>query len=182
MFFVVIPAVGLFTLGTLVLIIWIIRRAIHVAPPATALLITGPGRPGRGGPMIVRGGRYLQKPLIELVDTLDLRPLEIQVLVQGNERESTGISGQVSVLVRIAGYEPGINRAARLLLGLPRAEVARIAEQVLQHHLTCLLLHLSPEQVLEDNIKFGEQLIDEAEHDLGRLGLEIDTVSVDLRR
>jgi flotillin len=179
MFFVVLPAVGLFTLGTLVAIVWLVKRAINIAPPDTALVITGPARPGRGGPTFVRGGRFLQKPLIELVDTLDLRPLEVQVLVPGEHVE---ISGHLTAVVKIASTEPGIGRAARLLLGLPRAEVARIAEQVLQHHLTCLLHSLAPVEVLEDQIAFREKLIDEAEHDLDRLGLVIDTVTGDLRR
>jgi flotillin len=178
MFFVMLPAVGLFTLGTLALIIWLAKRAIHVVPPDTALVITGPIRSGRG-PTFVRGGRFLQKPLIELVDTLDLRPLEVQVLVPGEHVE---ISGYLTAVVKIAGTAPVIGRAARLLLGLPRAEVARIAEQVLQHNLTCLLLQYSPEEVLEDQIAFREKLIDEAEHDLDRLGLVIDTVTGDLRR
>lgn len=121
----------------------------------------------------------MQKPLIELVDTLDLRLLEVLVLVPG---EHAGITGHLTAMVKIASTEPLIGRAARLLLGLPRAEVARIAEQVLQHHLTCLILQLSPEEVLADQIAFREKLIDEAEHDLDRLGLVIDTVTGDLRR
>jgi len=118
---VVIPA-GLCALGALVLVIWIVKRAVHVVPPTAALVVTGPLR--RAGrrlvPRIVRGGRFLQKPLVELVDTLDLRPLEVQVLVP---RNTGGLSGELTVIVKIAGEEPLISRAARLLLGKSRAEL-----------------------------------------------------------
>lgn len=176
---VVIPA-GLCALGTLVLVIWLVRRAVHVVSPSTALVISGPQRRAgrRIGPVIVRGGRYLQKPLIELVDTLDLRPLEVQVLVQGESR----LSGQLTAIVKIAGEEPLISRAARLLLGLSRAEIACITRQVLRHHLTCILLRRSPEAVLADPEALKQELLEEVDHELNSLGLVIDTVNVDLRR
>jgi uncharacterized membrane protein YqiK len=181
MIHVVIPA-GLCALGALVLVIWFVKRAVHVMPPAAALVVTGPfvaGPRGRRGPVIVRGGRYLQKPLIELVDTLDLRPLEVKVPVPGDQG---GLSGQLTAVVKIAGQQPLIDRAARLLLGVSRAEISRITGQVLQFHATAILLRRSPEEVLADPRAFEQQLLEEVDDELNGLGLLIDTVTVDLRR
>ena len=80
--------------------------------------------------------------------------------------------------IKIASYEPVLGAAVERLLGKPREELVRMAKDVLEGNLRGVLSRLTPEEVNEDKIAFAEKLLEEAEHDLGRLGLLLDTMKI----
>src|SRR5262245_64093878 len=53
-----------------------------------------------------------------------------------------------------------------------------IAKDTLEGNLRGVLATLTPEELNEDKIKFAQSLLDEAEDDLRRLGLELDTLKI----
>ena len=53
-----------------------------------------------------------------------------------------------------------------------------VAKETLEGNLRGVLATLTPEEVNEDKIKFAQSLLTEAEDDLRRLGLELDTLKI----
>jgi flotillin len=53
-----------------------------------------------------------------------------------------------------------------------------VAKDTLEGNLRGVLSQLTPEQVNEDKLRFAEKLLEEAEHDLSRLGLTLDTLKI----
>jgi len=134
----------------------LVKRLLQRAGANEVLVVTGPRRP-----------RYLtshlQVPLLELVDRLDLRPLEVSVPLPDAR-------GRVVARAKIAAYELSFEKAARLLLDLPRSEQSRIVE--------CVLLVAAQEVLpqVEDDEVAVHKIIEEAEPELARLGLALDSV------
>ncbi|MCY7390270.1 MAG: flotillin family protein, partial [Leptolyngbyaceae cyanobacterium CAN_BIN12] len=63
-------------------------------------------------------------------------------------------------------------------LGKSRAEIEQMAKETLEGNLRGVLASLTPEQVNEDKIAFARSLLDEAEDDLEKLGLVLDTLQI----
>ena len=80
--------------------------------------------------------------------------------------------------VKVAGDEPLLNNAVERFLGKSRPEIMRIAKETLEGNLRGVLAQLTPEQVNEDKTRFAQTLIEEAEHDMNRMGLVLDTLKI----
>src|SRR4029453_5035719 len=63
-------------------------------------------------------------------------------------------------------------------LGKPRQELMRIAKETLEGNLRGVLAQLTPEEVNQDKTRFAHSLLEEAEHDLNRMGLVLDTLKI----
>ena len=59
-----------------------------------------------------------------------------------------------------------------------RSEVLEVAKNTLEGHLRAVVASLTPEEVNEDRLKFSERLSHEAETDLNKLGLHLDTFNI----
>jgi flotillin len=80
--------------------------------------------------------------------------------------------------IKIAGEEPTIHNAIERLLGKSRQEIEKLAQETLEGNLRGVLASLTPEQVNEDKIAFAKSLLEEAEDDLEKLGLVLDTLQI----
>ncbi|NES70016.1 MAG: flotillin family protein, partial [Okeania sp. SIO2D1] len=80
--------------------------------------------------------------------------------------------------IKIAGEEPTIHNAIERLLGKTRQEIEKLAQETLEGNLRGVLASLTPEQVNEDKIAFAKSLLEEAEDDLEKLGLVLDTLQI----
>lgn len=181
----------LFMIGTLLGVIAVAffaalavaRNLIHICGPNEVLVFSGgsstdpKGRPR--GFRIVKGGRGFRVPLIETVDRLDLTNMVIDVTVS-NAYSKGGIPLTVQGVanVKIAGHDPALSNAIERFLGKDRREIIKIAKDTLEGNLRGVLSQLTPEEVNEDKITFAEKLLDEAEADLGKLGLVLDTLKI----
>ena len=63
-------------------------------------------------------------------------------------------------------------------MGRGRGEISRVAKETLEGHLRGVLATMTPEEVNEDRLKFATRLTEEAENDLQKLGLHLDTLKV----
>ncbi len=155
---------------------------LYICEPNEVLIFSGRRRrtqAGVKGYRIIRGGRGWRVPLIERVDRLDLTNMIIEVEVKGAySKGGIPLNVQGVANLKIAGHEPVLGAAVERLLGKPREQIVQMAKDVLEGNLRGVLSRLTPEEVNEDKLAFAEKLLEEAEHDLGRLGLLLDTMKI----
>ncbi len=160
----------------------IIKNVLYVCGPNEAIVFSGRRHQDNGeevGFRIIKGGRGYRVPLLEKVDHVDLTNMIIEVAVT-NAYSKGGIPLTVQGVanLKIAGHAPLINNAIQRFLGMQRAEIMKIAKDTLEGSLRGVLSQLTPEEVNEDKITFAEKLLKEAETDLSRLGLVLDTLKI----
>jgi flotillin len=172
--------VALFGLAISVLL----ARFLYICQPNEVLVFSGGQKASAGagrkvGYRIIKGGRAVRVPLLETVDSMDLTNMPIEVGVQGAYSKG-GIPVNVHGIanVKIAGEQPVLDNAIERLLGVDRAHVMQMAKDILEGNLRGVLATLTPEELNQDKIKFAQSLLVEAEDDLRRLGLELDTLKI----
>ena len=163
-------------------ITFMLKNLIYVCGPNEVLVFSGTGdTQGRvkKGYRVIRGGRGTRIPLFETVDRLDLTNMIIDVAVT-NAYAKGGIPLTVSGVanIKIASQSPALDNAIERFTGKSRAEIIRIAKETLEGNLRGVLSQLTPEEVNEDKTRFAEKLLDEADHDLNKLGLILDTLKI----
>jgi flotillin len=162
----------------------VLARFLYICQPNEVLIFSGGQRAGTGagrkvGYRIIKGGRAVRIPLLETVDSMDLTNMPIEVGVQGAYSKG-GIPVNVHGIanVKIAGEQPVLDNAIERLLGVDRARIMQMAKDTLEGNLRGVLATLTPEELNQDKIKFAQSLLAEAEDDLRRLGLELDTLKI----
>ncbi len=181
----------LFVLGITALIVllflsFMVRKLLYVSAPNEALIFSGGTHPALGagargerGYRVVRGGRALRVPLFERVDSIDLSNLSIDIEVKGAYSKG-GIPLNVHGVanVKLPGEEPLLNNAIERFLGRTPPEISRIAKETLEGNVRGVLAQLSPEEVNADKTRFAQTLLEEAEHDMNRMGLVLDNLKI----
>jgi len=80
--------------------------------------------------------------------------------------------------VKISSKTDQLANAIERFLGMSREQIMAIARETLEGNLRGVLSTLTPEEVNQDREKFAGELVHEADHDLARLGLELDTLKI----
>ena len=178
----VLIVLGLAALVVFVTLSQIVKKLLYVSAPNEALIFSGRVRQAGNkevGYRVVRGGRALRMPLFELVDSVDLTNIAIDIEVHGAYSKG-GIPLNVHGVanIKLPGEEPLLNNAIERFLGKPRQELMRIAKETLEGNLRGVLAQLTPEEVNQDKTRFAHTLLEEAEHDLNRMGLVLDTLKI----
>jgi flotillin len=160
----------------------VLTRFLYICQPNEVLVFSGGKRARLGrkvGYRIIKGGRAVRIPLLETVDSMDLTNMPIEVAVQGAYSKG-GIPVNVHGIanVKIAGEQPVLDNAIERLLGVDRGRIMAMAKDTLEGNLRGVLATLTPEELNQDKIKFAQSLLNEAEDDLRRLGLELDTLKI----
>jgi flotillin len=176
-------AVFLILVMGFVTVLAVIKRVLYVCQPSEVLIFSGrrreSGNKHVAGYRIIRGGRGIRVPLFETVDRMDLTNMIIEVRVQ-NAYSKGGIplSVQGVANIKVPGEEPLLNNCLERFLGKSRDEIMKIARETLEGNLRGVLAGLTPEQVNKDKEEFAAKLAEEAEQDLSRLGLVMDTLKI----
>lgn len=163
-------------------IVGIVKKLLFICQPNEVLIFSGTHRRvGKRvvGYKIIKGGRKVKLPLVEKVDRMDLTNMAISVAVRGAFSHGgipLNIEGVANL--KIPGEEPILGNAIERFLGKSREEIMAIAKETLEGNLRGVLATLTPEEVNENKIKFAQQLMEEADHDLNRLGLVLDTLKI----
>jgi flotillin len=168
-------------LGAIALVL-LIKKNFYICQPNEVLIFSGTHRRVGSrlvGYKIVKGGSKFKIPLLERVDRMDLTNMAISVGVHGAFSHG-GIPLNVEGVanIKLPGEEPIINNGIERFLGKPRQEIMAIAKETLEGNLRGVLATLTPEEVNENKIKFAQKLMEEADHDLNRLGLMLDTLKI----
>lgn len=166
-------------LFAILILVW---KNIEICAPNEVLIFSGPHRKVNGrdiGYRLVQGGRGFRWPLIEVVNRMDLTNMAIDIRVQSAYSKG-GIPLNVDAVanVKIASVEPTIGNAIERLLGKTRQDIMTVARETLEGNLRGVLATLTPEEVNQDREKFAESLLQEADQDLTKLGLELDTLKI----
>ncbi len=175
---------GLVAVGVVVALISTIRALIIIVPPNSAAIITGRRRRLDNGRLVgyraVIGGRAMRIPLIEKVSWVPLATIPIELTVQ-NAFSKGGIplSVQAVANVKVASEpETTFNNGVERLLGKRLQEIEELAKETLSANLRGVLATLTPEEVNEDRMKFAAELLQEADQDLQKLGLQLDILKI----
>ncbi|MGE0713571.1 MAG: flotillin family protein [Planctomycetota bacterium] len=184
-FMVVMVSVGL--LAFAVGVIWVVKQFMFICRPNELLVFSGRKNRLDDGTMIgyrmvssVWGqGRGFRWPFLESVKRLDLSALEVEVSCR-NAFCRGGVRLNVDAIanVKIAGDQRVVRNAIERFLGQDRHEILEVAKNTLEGHLRAVIASLTPEEVNEDRLKFSERLSHEAETDLNKLGIHLDTFNI----
>ena len=161
----------------------LLRQLYYICQPSEVLIFAGLRRRIGSGQQVgyrtVRGGSALRIPVLEEVMRLDLSNMTIDLRVE-NAYSKGGIPLNVTGVanIKISGDEPGIHNAIERLIGKEQAEIRHIAKETLEGNLRGVMASLTPEQLNEDKVTFARTLLEEAEDDLQKLGLVLDTLQI----
>jgi len=172
---------GIAVLFVLVLSV-IVSRLLYICSPNEVLIFSGGQRASAGkrvGYRVIKGGRAIRVPMLEAVDRMDLTNMPIEVSVTGAYSKG-GIPLNVHGIanLKIAGEPPVLDNAVERFLGVDRQQIMAVAKEALEGNLRGVLATLTPEEVNQDKIKFAQSLLSEAEDDLRRIGIELDTLKI----
>jgi flotillin len=161
----------------------LVQNVLYVCQPNEVLVFSGrANRTGDGadiGYRIIKGGRTIRVPLFETVDRMDLTNMIIELTVtNAYSRGGIPLTVQGVANIKVPGEEPLIHNSLERFLGKSRAEIMEVARETLEGNLRGVLATLTPEQVNQDKEAFASKLTEEAEHDLEKIGLVLDTLKI----
>ncbi|MFA5512372.1 MAG: SPFH domain-containing protein [Candidatus Kapaibacterium sp.] len=177
-----IPLAGIGALA-LVIILITISRLLLIAHPNEVIILSGRKRKLENGETVgyrtIRGGRTIKVPLLEKATRMSLETIPIELMVS-NAYSKGGIPLRVEAIanIKIASQDPFFGNAVERFLNRKEGEIHSIAKDTLEGNLRGVLASLTPEEVNEDRLKFAETLMDEADIDLQKLGLQLDTLKI----
>ena len=169
--------------AVLLLLIGIVSANLFICQPSEVLIFSGRTHRTKDdreiGYRVIKGGRAFRIPLVERVDRMDLRTIPLEISIS-NAYSKGGIPLRLqgAANVKIAGDEPLLGHALERFLGKSLEEIEEIAKDTLEGNLRGLVASLTPEDVNEDRLKFAQSLTEEANTDLQKLGLMLDTLTI----
>jgi flotillin len=171
-------------LALILLVILTVKSLIVIVPPNIAAIITGRKRVAEEGGTVgyrtVMGGRTMRIPIIEQVNWLSLSTIPLELSVDDAfSKGNIPLNVKAIANVKIAS-DPEIvfNNAVERLLGKNISQIEALARETLTGNLRGVLAKLTPEEVNEDRLGFAKHLSDEADHDLKKLGLQLDVLKI----
>ena len=182
MFAQIVLVLGLTAAVVIGFVVYTLKNLLLVSNPSEVLILSGGTHTveGRGvGYRSVRGGRAVRIPLLERVDRMDLANIPVDIAVRGAySKGGIPLNVQGIAHVKLPGEEPRLANAVERFLGRSREEISQIARETLEGNVRGVLAQLTPEQVNEDKAAFTHKLLEEAEHDMLRMGLMLDTLKI----
>jgi flotillin len=175
---------GIVVLALILLAVLTVNRLIVIVPPNMASIITGRAREiaegGTVGYRTVMGGRTMRIPIIERVQWLSLSTIPLDLAVEdAYSKGNIPLSVKAVANVKIASAPEAVfNNAVERLLGKNIAQIEGLARETLTGNLRGVLAKLTPEEVNEDRLGFAKHLSEEADHDLKKLGLQLDVLKI----
>ncbi len=163
-------------------VVYTLKNLLLVSSPNEVLILSGGTHTAANrevGYRSVRGGRAVRVPLLERVDRMDLSNIPVEIAVRGAySRGGIPLNVQGVAHVKLPGEEPRLSNAVERFLGKTRNEIVEIARETLEGNVRGVLAQLTPEQVNQDKTAFADKLLEEAEHDMQRMGLVLDTLKI----
>jgi flotillin len=175
---------GLGIAAGVMVVITILKQFLIIGRPNELLVFSGAKRTLADGTEVgyrelIGGGRAFRIPVLEKVESMELSSLPVDVNVT-NAYSKGGIPLAVHAVanVKVSADPIVVKNAVERFLGRDKSEIRRVAKETLEGHLRGVLATLTPEEVNEDRLKFANALVDEAEDDFKRLGLQLDTLKI----
>jgi len=182
-FFAVVAGSVAILVGVMALI-WIVKQFMFICRPNELLVFSGrsSNKDGLGYRMVsstTGRGRGFRFPFLETVQRIDLSLMEVEVSTrQAFCRGGVRLNVDAIANVKISSETRIVRNAIERFMGQDRHEVLEVAKNTLEGHLRAVLATLTPQEVNEDRLKFAQRLGEEAERDLNKLGLHLDTFNI----
>lgn len=163
--------------------LWILKSWLIICNPGELIVISGRRHKTAEGQQLgfrlLTCGRTIKIPILERIERMDGRLITVPIHIKGAYSEG-GIPLSVPAIANIKlSSDPSLMaNAVERFLGKSQEQIARVAQETLEGHLRGVLATMTPEEVNTDRLKFAEQLKDEAEADLAKLGLQLDTFKI----
>ena len=174
---------ALIVLFGFIVVLLMIRTLLIIVPPNRVVVISGRSRTTKEGDAVgyrvIRGGRAFRIPMLEKVAWMDLTTIPLDLRVE-NAYSKGGIPLTIHAVanVKINAHEPQLSNAIERFLEVDRKVLTNIVRDTLEGNLRGVVATLTPEEINQDRLRFAEGLIEEAEHDLGNLGIKLDTLKI----
>jgi flotillin len=176
--------IGSVIVAVVAIAMYTIKRLMVIVPPNAAAVITGKQRVLEDGTRIgyrtVTGGRTLRVPIIEQVSWVSLATLPLEIGVSdAYSKGNIPLEVKAIANLKIASSPDVVfNNAVERLLGKRQDDIEGLARETLTGNLRGVLAKLTPEEVNEDRLGFARHLSEEADHDLKKLGLQLDVLKI----
>jgi flotillin len=151
--------------------------------PNEVLIISG--RRGRGrrgstpGYRIVRGGGTYVRPFREKVQRLSLELMQFDVrTAETYTMHGVPVQADGVCMVKVAGSDQGIARAAEQFLSRGSEDIVRTAMQAVEGHMRSAVGSLSIEDIYRERQKLVARVRDLASPDIERMGLEVVSLTI----
>jgi flotillin len=160
-----------------------VTRNLYVCSPSEVLIFSGRRWKTPDGKelgfRVVRGGRGMRLPLLEVVDRMQLTNMAIELAVQGAYSKG-GVPLNVTAIanIKIPSEEPLLHNAIERFLGYSQQHIMLVAKDTLEANLRGVIAELTPEEINQKKVVFQQKLIEEADRDLMRLGLVLDNLQI----
>lgn len=160
-----------------------ISKLLLISQPNEVIILSGSKRTLKSGDVVgfrvIRGGRALRKPFLEKASRMSLETIPIDLSIT-NAYSKGGIPLALDAIanIKIDSKEPTFGNAVERFLNMNEEEIKNIAKETLEGNLRGVLASLTPEEVNEDRMKFAESLMEEADIDLQKLGIQLDTLKI----
>ena len=131
------------------------------------------------GYRVVTGGGVFKIPIIEKVEFMNLSNRSLVVNVGGapnTDGVMTTIEGVANV--KFSSETNLLRVAVERFLGRPDEDVNRIILQNLEGHLRAVVGKMTMEQLIGDKTALNAAVLDEANEDFNKMGIEIDFVNI----
>jgi flotillin len=171
---------GFFVLMAVLAVIILVAKLTVVGNPSEMLIISGRRQRDGLGYRTLIGGRTIVIPILEKVDRISLRNMQVGLDVKaqsgGGKMMPVIVNGVANVKVSSDPAERA--NAIERFLGQPMNEIQLVARETLEGGLRAVIGKMTPEEIVEDRNKFVAHVMEEVTDDFRKLGLLIDSVNV----
>ncbi|MCO6438682.1 MAG: hypothetical protein J5J06_16435 [Phycisphaerae bacterium] len=172
--------IGFGLLVVVVAFISLVAKFTVVGNPSEVLVISGRRSADQLGYRTLIGGRTIVIPIIEKVDRVSLRNMQVALEVKaqsgGGKMIPITVTGVANVKV---SSEPEIRgNAIERFLGQHQEVMERVARETLEGGLRAVIGKITPEEIVEDRDKFVATVMNEVNDDFRKLGMVIDSVNI----
>lgn len=171
------------TLFAGVLSVWFVKSFLCICKPNEVVILSGRKWKTQEGDevgyRVLSGGRAIRIPILETIKRMNVTTIPLRLEVRNAySKGGTPLSIQAIANVKISSDPTVVGNAIERFLDCDRSEIARVARETLEGNLRGVVATLTPEQVNEDRLKFAERIASDVQHDLIKLGLQIDTLKI----
>ena len=163
--------------GAAVLFFIIILASGYVkASPDTAFIISGL----RKRPKVLIGKAGIKIPFFEKKDALNLQliPIDVKTSSAVPTADYININVDAAVNVKISDQNDRLSLAAQNFLNKPVDYIAKVAREVLEGNMREIVGKMQLQEMVSDRQKFADLVKQNAEPDLGAMGLDIVSFNV----
>lgn len=159
-----------------ILLIVIIARGYVKASPDVAYIISGLRRK----PKVLIGKAGIKIPFLEKKDELSLQliPIDVKTSNAVPTADYININVDAAVNVKISDNPDRLKLAAQNFLNKRTDYVAQVAREVLEGNMREIVGKMNLEEMVSDRQKFAQLVKENAEPDLGEMGLDIVSFNV----